>query len=224
MLRKKNTLDWSIGVSEIQRLNLKTSYRQKTNLCHFIKTIGASLDLKDEIEINPELNGGRVRLYNRELTKNDFDYLFNYCVNECKNAAYDILLLVNSEDMFHKSLKHNNINIHDGTIEKNKGAIPINMEACRVFNYQSCRGLEGWVVIANNLDLFLQDLEKTVIESNEDLSLAETKSKVVAQWLYMILSRPIDTLVISFKNSNSPMAKLILKASSEHKDFCEILN
>jgi hypothetical protein len=131
---------------------------------------------------------------------------------------------VNSSDSFHKTLKHNDIAIHDGTIEKNKAITITDMEACRVFNYQSCRGLEGWVVIANNLDVFLEDIEKTVIVAQEDLSLKETKEKVCSQWLYMILSRPIDILVITFKNPKSNYAKLLQEVANGHSDYCEIYN
>jgi hypothetical protein len=145
-------------------------------------------------------------------------------VNECKNAPYDILLLVNSNDTLHKTLKHNDISIHDGTIEKNKAIIPTDMDACRVFNYQSCRGLEGWVVIANNLEVFLEEIEKKVSIAEEDLSLQETKDKVCSQWLYMILSRPIDTLVITLKNPKSKYAKLLIEVANDHADYCEIYN
>jgi hypothetical protein len=84
--------------------------------------------------------------------------------------------------------------------------------------------LEGWVVIANNLDVFLEDIEKTVIVAQEDLSLKETKEKVCSQWLYMILSRPIDILVITFKNPKSNYAKLLQEVANAHNDYCEIYN
>ena len=102
--------------------------------------------------------------------------------------------------------------------------MPINMDACRVFNYQSCRGLEGWVVIANNLDVFLEEIEKTVSIAEVDLSIQETKDKVCSQWLYMILSRPIDTLVITFKNPKSKYVKLFIEVANSHPDYCEIIN
>lgn len=224
LLRNKTPLDWKIGTASTQKLTLKTSYRQKSNLCHYIKDLCARIDFNDEIEINNNINGGQIKIYTREFNLKDYSNFYNYCVTQCKNAPYDILILVSSSDEYHKVLKNNEIQIHDGTIEKNKALIPTNMDASRVFNYQSCRGLEGWVVFANNLDVFLQEMENTIHEAEEGLSLSETKEKVCYQWLYMILSRPIDTLAISVKNSNSKYAQLLINVANSHPDYCDIHN
>lgn len=224
LLRNNRPLNWNIGTSSVHDLLLNTSYRQKTNLCHFLNDVSSRLDLTNEIQINTKIPGGQIKIYNKELSLQHYNSFYQYCIDQCKNAAYDILLLVNSSDTLHKTLKHNNISIHDGTIEKNKAIIPNDMDASRVFNYQSCRGLEGWVVIVNNLDLFLNDIEKSIEVAEESLSLQETKDKVCTQWLYMILSRPIDTLVISFKNPNSKYAKLLNDIANDHSDYCEIYN
>ena len=224
LLRNKIPLDWKNGTKSTHKLTLTTSYRQKSNLCHYIKDLCQRIDFSDDIEVNTNLNGGKINIYYRDLTIGDYRNFYNYCVEQCKNAAYDILFLVSSEDDYHKKLKHNNIEIHDGTIEKNKAVIPNNMDASRVFNYQSSRGLEGWIVVANNLDVFLQEIENTIYEAEEGLSLLETKEKVCNQWLYMILSRPIDTLVISLKNKNSKYAKLLISVADAHPDYCDIFN
>lgn len=224
LLRNKIPLDWKSGTNSTYTLTLTTSYRQKSNLCHYIKDLCQRIDFPDNIEVNTNLNGGKINIYCRDLNLDDYRIFYSYCVEQCKNAAYDILLLVSSEDDYHKKLKHNNIEVHDGTIEKNKAIIPTNMDASRVFNYQSSRGLEGWIVVANYLDVFLQEIENTIYEAEEGLSLLETKEKVCHQWLYMILSRPIDTLVISLKNKNSKYAKLIISVADAHPDYCDIYN
>lgn len=223
LIRNETALNWYDGAIKPQLLNLKVSYRQKNNLCHFIKDISSHLELKDEIVINKKLTGGTVNVYTRSLTQQDYNYHFEYCVKTCKNAGYDILLLVNNNDTLPDLLKSNNTFIHDGTIEKYKIRKPENMDACRVFNYQSCRGLEGWLVIANNLDLFLEQVSNNTTEAISGLSLTETKRKSVAQWLYMILSRPIDRLVISLNNTQSEYSQLILRTAQAKPDYCEII-
>jgi hypothetical protein len=224
LLRNKIALDWNTGTNSTYKLTLTTSYRQKSNLCHYIKDLCERIDFPDDIEVNAHLNGGKINIYCRDLNIEDYRNFYNYCVEQCKNSAYDILLLVSSKDDYHKKLKHSNIEIHDGTIEKNKAIIPTNMDASRVFNYQSSRGLEGWIVVANNLDVFLQEIEDTIFEAEDGLSLLETKEKVCHQWLFMILSRPIDTLVISLKNKNSKYAKLIISVADAHQDYCDVYN
>ena len=145
-------------------------------------------------------------------------------MNDCKIASYDLLMLVGSSDDIHKKIVVDGITVHDGTLEKNKLLTPFDMDAIRVFNYQSCRGLEGWVVIANNLDLFLEEVDRSILIPLDGLSLMETKDVVVSQWLYMILSRPIDTLVITLKNPNSRISRLINSVGKNYYDFCEIYN
>lgn len=222
LIRTHLPLDWIAG-SEVQRLQLNISYRQKSNLCFFIKDISNDLELESEIEVNGELGGGSIVVHNCALSIDQYNYYKSYCVNECKNAAYDILLLVNQGDGILKLLKEGGIEIHDGTIERNKNRTPSSMEASRVFNYQSCRGLEGWIVIANHLDLYLESVYKHTTTSLPSLSLEESKQKAVAQWLYMILSRPIDKLVISLHNKNSPYSQLILNAAIRKPDYCTII-
>lgn len=224
LIRNITPLDWTLGTKSIQELNLKISYRQKSNLCHYIKDISNQLELKDEIEINDQLRGGQIKIYNRPLTINDYTQYYHYCVEECKNAGYDILVLINHDDNFHTTIESQGAKIHNGTLSSLKDKLPDSMEACRVFNYQSCRGLEGWIVIANNLDTFLENSAKSILEPLPMLSLAETKRKLVSQWLYMILSRPIDTLIISLKDYKSEYGQLILKTASNHSDFCDILS
>lgn len=220
LIRNTEGLNWYDGAIDLQLLNLKTSYRQKSNLCHYIKNISSRLELKDDIVINNQLNGGDIHIYNKNMSINDYNYHFDYCVNICKNAGYDILLLVNHNDNYINILKEGGILLHDGTKESNKMKKPEDMDACRVFNYQSCRGLEGWIVIANNLDSYLEQVAINTTEPEPGLSLAETKRKAVAQWLYMILSRPIDRLVITLNNSTTEYSQLILKAANDHQDYC----
>lgn len=219
-IRNVTPLNWANGTNSVYKLKLDTSYRQKTNLCHFIKNISARIDFEDEIKINTEIPGGGIEIYARPFVKTDYQKFYDYTVKTCKNAAYDILLLVNSADTLHKELKHNDVSIHDGTIDKNKLKTPEDMDALRVFNYQSSRGLEGWVVIANNLDVFVEQMKNNTTEPADGMSLQETKLKVVARWLYMVLSRPIDTLVITLKNPHSKTSSLIIEAAKDHPDFC----
>ena len=67
LLRNQTPLDWSFGTNSVERLELTISYRQKTNLCYFIKDISSQLDFNDNIQINNKIGGGKVVIYNREL-------------------------------------------------------------------------------------------------------------------------------------------------------------
>jgi hypothetical protein len=222
LIRQNQPLDWSKKTSLAPPINLEQSYRQKTNLCYFINEFSSQIDFIRKISPNKNLNGGGVIVFTRPLNISDYNNQLNYCVSECKNAAYDLLFLVNNNDAILTLLTDNQIPFHNGTNNKFKGKYPSNVEASRFYNYKSSRGLEGWVVVANNLDVFIEKEYGLVTESKTGLSLEETRDEHIANWFYMIFSRAIDRLIITLKDPNTKYSKIILQIASE-KDYAEIV-
>jgi superfamily I DNA/RNA helicase len=66
----------------------------------------------------------------------------------------------------------------------------------RVINYHSCRGLEGWAVVILGFDRILEQLNRHGGGRGET-------SSYVNDWLYMILTRAIDRLVIIYDQPDS---------------------
>ncbi len=223
LIRQKQHLNWSENTTTGKPIILHRSYRQKINLCHFINAVSNELNLSRSITINQELTGGDVIVYLRPFSANDYNYHLKYCVNDCKNAPYDLLILANNDDEFIKVLKENQIPFHNGTLDKLKDKYPGDIDSSRLYNYRSCRGLEGWLVIANNFDVFLEKEFNWIKEPIEGLSLKETKEQHVANWIYMVLSRAIDRIVIILKSPNSKYSKLILQVI-QNKDYGEIIH
>ena len=215
-------MDWAINTKLAPPINLEQSFRQKMNLCFFINDFSKEVDFNRRIEINKDLNGGNVLVFTRPFSALDYNNQLKYCVTECKNATYDLLFLVNNNDELLNTLNSNSIPFHDGTNKKFKGKYPSNVEASRLYNYRSCRGLEGWIVIANNLDQFIEFEYNIITEAKQGLSLEETRQEHIANWLYMIFSRAIDRLIITLKNPNTTYAKIILKIAQD-KDYAEIV-
>ncbi|MDC1052023.1 DEAD/DEAH box helicase family protein [Flavobacteriaceae bacterium] len=223
LVRQLKPLDWTKGTQLAPPINLEQSFRQKMNLCFFINAFSESIDFNRKIKINDNLNGGGIFVFTRSFNIEDYQTQLNYCVKECKNAAYDLLILVNNtSDGLLKTLKNHSISFHDGTQNKNKGKYPSNVEASRLYNYKSCRGLEGWTVVASNLDQFIENEYNITTEAKTGLSLEETRQEHIANWLYMIFSRAIDRLIITLKNPNTKYSKIILQIAEE-KDYAQIV-
>ena len=223
LVRQLKPLDWSRGTQLAPPINLEQSFRQKMNLCFFINEFSERIDFNRKIKINDNLNGGGIFVFTRSFNIEDYQTQLNYCVKECKNAAYDLLILVNNtSDGLLKTLKNHSISFHDGTQNKNKGKYPSNVEASRLYNYKSCRGLEGWTVVASNLDQFIENEYNITTEAKTGLSLEETRQEHIANWLYMIFSRAIDRLIITLKNPNTKYSRIILKIAGQ-KDYAQIV-
>lgn len=103
----------------------------------------------------------------------------------------------------------------------------------RCLLYQSCRGLEAWSVLCFGFDKFFAEKQigKAVNEYiDEALGLFKDdeqqrfiqREKYASLWLFMALTRAMDTLYISFENPDSYFAKRILQIGS-NLPFVEIL-
>lgn len=232
-VRNQDMVPWS----EIVRKNgsnpteLVHSLRQKNNIVKFVNFYAEKklLDWSVKPSDKEEMRGGRVIItnhYNLDTHKE----LLNQCLVE-ENSPYDMLFLVDSVlsqkeyinpiiDFWNKE----GIKIFNGTDPVNRTRYA-NDDESRLFNYNSCRGLEGWVVVCNNLDQLVNEkLSKTPYpkrkQNETDTQLQERFEKYIYQWVLMPLTRAIDTLVITIFDSNDPFTKLLEEIKDEY-DFIE---
>ena len=83
----------------------------------------------------------------------------------------------------------------------------------RMLHYESIRGLEGWIVVLDEIDQYYEYL---ITNKNTKLSENEAKQRIL-----IALTRPIDTLVISVKDRNSKFSKMLVEICEKNKDFVE---
>jgi hypothetical protein len=134
-----------------------------------------------------------------------------------------------NQDQVHFKLfdeyRHQGINVYDGTNITTRSQYPTNLELCRLFQYDSCRGLEGWTVVCLDFDqLFQYKMDSYVDAPNEELALetpGERANRFVTLWTLMPLTRAIDTLVITLSNSNSEIARRLKEVSNTMPDVIE---
>ena len=208
----------------IHAQNLTVSKRQKNNIVSFINNFATKTNIDWYVEENDELRGGKVIITNnfdRKLVDDLKDKLV-----KSENSMYDMLFLVDSTNAANavRRLGQMGLKVFDGTSENKDGKYPIDINESRVYNYNSCRGIEGWVVVCIFMDLLIEEklkyapyIAKRQFESDNDYN--ARKMREVYKWLLMPLSRAIDKLVITIARPNSPIVQILKELHNEHKDY-----
>ena len=104
------------------------------------------------------------------------------------------------------------------------------MELHRLLQYESCRGLEAWCVVCLALDDFIK--HKIKFFKDEDIEQSfdfvqdkhEKKFQHSHLWSLIPLTRPIDTLIITLRDSEADYVKKLKTMANEYRDFVYWIN
>lgn len=223
-VRNGNRGDWQNIDGQIN-IERTISLRQKSNLVYFINTYAEENGIDWSVTPNSKLCGGHIVIKEtEEYTKGEHSALVAQCAEDgCTN--YDILLLVTPSyvdsansgrfkctDAFNKC----GFNIFDGTNIYNRKATPMGDDESRVFQYDSCRGLEGWCTVCIDFDELIKYKYNIYRQVNPDA----IAYKQAILWSLMPLTRAVDTIVITLKNPNGDVGKM-LKCIADKYDFVD---
>ena len=212
----------------------KQGLRQKTNLANFVNAIANEFRLRWNITPcrDDRYAGGEVFVYPNYKAS-----LHNDLLEKCKNNggdAYDMLFLIPYQmnptgEKEYDGIKKiniekwgkNGISLFDGTDEKLRRQYSTNVDACRLYMYESCRGLEAWTTVCLNFDVLIENKfkEAKLIQFPETLELVSEeyrRRQYVYLWSLMPLTRPIDTLVITLKDPNSEVGKILKRIADKN--------
>lgn len=218
----------------IETLNI--CMRMKTNLTYFVLDLASNLGIKVENwQPSDQLRGGRIiiiehdylsdpALHNSLLTTNIKD----------GNKAVDMLFCVSPalarleghQVTPAKRFQEWGQMVWDGTTEASREGFPTSIEQLRVVQYDSCRGLEGWIVVNLDLDGFYDykrqlylNAPPVVQDGPQDL---ETEAhEFAAKWLMIPLTRAIDTLVIHLSGRTNPLREALIRTAQKWQDIVE---
>lgn len=223
---------WDRNLSSFS-VNKTMGMRQKANLVSFVNSFATACGLKWEVKVNKKLLGGKVRIINK-YDKEEHAKLVENCKNNaCDN--YDILFLVppkmvnhnGEESHFYKLNEYSKkgINIFDGTNPVLRGQYPTSVEQCRLYQYDSCRGLEGWCTVCLGFDELIE-YKGNIYKDDQQNSLAlespeDRKHRFVYLWSLMPLTRPMDTLVIVLDYPQSEVGMILKDIADKNPDFVE---
>lgn len=237
-VRGQATCDWQSGLakSAVRVANLTTCLRMKANLAHFANQFAADFGLAGwKVNANADAPGGRVVIV-------EGDYfaiadLHQHLID--RNAAdgnqpVDMLMCVPPSLVMRRDgeqprsvvadrLAADGFAVWDGVSTAVRDSYPTSVTQLRVVQYDSCRGLEGWVTIALGLDdLYRYKRETWQPPPAEPGSLAddpEESHRHAARWLMIPMSRALDTLVIQVEFGSSRVRDALAQAAEECADF-----
>jgi hypothetical protein len=226
LIRGQKPCDWRNGLKGDHYVNvdLKSGLRMKRNLAFFANSIALKLGLRGwSLLENKEALGGRIIIV--EGSYFDYPELHDTIILNAKNLhnePVDILACVppslakksEKDDYIISKVAHGfqslNQLIWDGTDNDVRKTYPTKLEQLRVVQYDSCRGLEGWVTLNLGLDEFYQwkynswesteETEPGIFEDD-----VHTAERFVARWIMIALTRAIDTIVIEVSKSSSKL-------------------
>ncbi len=117
------------------------------------------------------------------------------------------------------------IKLWDGTSKDIRTEYPRDLQQHRLVQFDSCRGLEGWVVACLWLDEFVaykqRDFDKKHKPPTDELFDPETRESFAYRWSMIPMTRAVDTLVITLRNSRGRYAEILRKVAMKCKDFVE---
>ena len=226
--------NWLYGVDKgnYQKDESNVCLRQKNNLVMFGNALAVKLGVSRKIKLAPTgMGGGEIIITDKELTESFVIGLRNECISS-GNEPYDLVFLTppslvekDKNNVHHFSMlqrfKDWDIDLFDGTNENTRNSYA-KVDQARVYQYDSCRGLEGWVVVCLDFDEFIKYKEEDYIINKLDVedpnvmnTLRDRQLLYLHRWIMMAVTRPIDTLVITLKDSTSEIANKLKEIANE---------
>jgi len=211
----------------------------KRNLGVFAGVLEDNVGLNLDILPSDKAGGGRVILVQGNWSsQRELHDELTLAAKEAKNEPIDWLFCVPSSSItiaqgertssIARTLRDWGLAVWDGVDENRRTDFPRSTDEYRVVHYQSCRGLEGWTVVLELLDVFWSDrllVKKdaglTPVEAENLCNLEDLAYKQAWRWVFIALTRPIDTLVITLSNIDSPLSKALLRVARELPDIVE---
>lgn len=232
-IRSYSRQHWERNV-DVNTISKNIGMRQKSNLTTFVNAFAKECGLKWDVKVNKKILGGKVRIIGKYDEEEHAKLVRNCTENGCEN--YDILFLIPPKMVSRDEVKGNSfrdmdlfrsmgIKVFDGTSYALREQYATNVDECRLYQYDSCRGLEGWCTVCMSFDELItykgniyrdNPAGSLVLESAED-----RKRRFVYLWSLMPITRPMDTLVITLDNPESEVGKILHTIADRYPDFVE---
>ncbi len=240
LVRSAAPINWRqhLASHQAQVVALRCSLRMKAGLARFATAMARNLGLlADEWEPNEELPGGYVlvvdgpylrdrSLHERLLQQNADD----------RNQPVDMLfcvppdMVITGRDGEARStpaavFEQWGYPTWDGASDRVRDGYPTDVAQLRIVQYESCRGLEGWIVVNFALDRFYVAKRAQGAAAPAEPGMltgdASAADRYAARWLMIPLTRAMDTLVIQLDQGASPVRSALEAAAAECGDYVE---
>lgn len=239
-VRSESACDWKAGLTkaDARMIAMDRCLRMKAALAQFANALAEELGLGGwRVKANEDAPGGRVivvegdyfasrDLHDRLMRSNETDGNQPVDALVCVPPA----LVIREEGRGVSSVAAEKLSgwghaIWDGVSTEVRDSYATSTQQVRVVQYDSCRGLEGWIVVALGIDEFFRYKE----QSWEPLRGKEVpygddpaaRHRFATRWLMIPLSRAVDTLVLEVENGQSRLKESLQRVADRHSDFVE---
>jgi hypothetical protein len=241
LVRDTPRTDWFLGIPKDKKrfIPLGVCMRMKSGLCDFVNDLAQRLDMEWGGKRHNSASGGQILVtldsYDKSLelharllkeakknNTNHLDWLFLVPANRVRILNDGKKTSIISD--FLRENGHDVIDILDPAI---RSTFANNPDTFRVLQYDSCRGLEGWILILDKFDIFLENKLSTNESIDFDPTLPvkdyprDTK-ELLWNWISIVLSRAMDTIVLTLDNPRSPIGMVLLDQCRASKGIVEI--
>jgi len=223
MVRRQVACDWNLNVPGEERAvyRLDRSLRMLRNVATFTNCFARALGF-DTWRITPQedLPGGRIIIATGDVLVPGVLTAVVAAAKENKADAVDCLVCLppksaenGRREDFLRAAESANIPVWDGTLPEMRASAASGLDALRIVRYESCRGLEGWVTLAVDIDDFAAN-------KSRHPNLVPTDSPVEAElvadrWMLIPLTRAVHTLIISLRDPQSRTAQQLRDAMDD---------
>jgi hypothetical protein len=186
----------------------------------------------------PESHGGKVIVIIGNAMNEDFHRRLAATAKNDGNHPIDMLYCVppgwvktglNGEKTSSVAAQYHKwgLKTWDGVDPELRGEYPTNLEQYRIVQYESCRGLEGWVVVNFGLDEFFDykysNADISEAEKNDlFFNIEESAIEYAKKWIMIPLTRAIDTLVLHVVKEDSYIGKILVELHQNHPESVEL--
>lgn len=205
---------------------LKQCLRQRSNLVSFAKIFASKLGVYWDVDSTRSLPGGKVIITNA-YNKNLHERLFNEAVQHgC--SAYDLMLLAPNSltktghfDLI-DAYNAQGIHLYDGVDSANRDSLYSDVnyknKECRVYTYESCRGLEAWITVCLRFDELFTEPHP---HDYHEIQFSPARQYMLSLWSLIPLTRAVDTLVLGVQKG-STIDTILREIACENPDFVTI--
>lgn len=232
--------DWRssvLGRSIEGHIPLNECLRMKANLGVFANAVAERAGLNWEITPNTKAAGGRVILsYGSFAEKAELHENLISLAEKAGNEPVDFLYCVPASAVRMLGNKKASIlgsvfentgkQVWDGVDPIARRDYPRSTKDFRIVQYDSCRGLEGWVTVLDGFDEFWSLKYEESLSNASSQSEMEGKEKIAKRaawtWAMIALTRPIDTIVITLKDPDSEVSRILHSIAEFMPDVVEV--
>jgi hypothetical protein len=241
-VRSVNNIDWREGInrSESQVVPLTKSLRLKSSLCATVGYFANNIEYANwNLQPHDETHGGNVIVVIGDAMNAAFHTKLHQDAVDDGNKPIDSLSCVPPSWVFKDNAGKKvskvaqqyhdwGLQTWDAVSEDEREEYPTSADQYRIVQYESCRGLEGWIVIAYGLDEFFDfkraNPEISDIAQNDMFFDREAAALEYAKkWIMIPLTRAIDTLVLHVSDEHSYVGKALVELHGTHPESVNLL-